>query len=56
MCEKVFVDLYKKGLIYRGYRIVNWDPVSQTAVSDDEIFYEERNDKLYYIKYVGGFR
>ena len=49
--RKVFVDLYKKGLIYRGYRIVNWDPVSQTAVSDDEIFYEERNDKLYYIKY-----
>jgi len=49
--RKVFVDLYKKGLIYRGYRIVNWDPVSQTAVSDDEIFYEERNDKLYFIKY-----
>lgn len=49
--RKVFVDLFKKGLIYRGNRIVNWDPVSQTAVSDDEIFYEERNDKLYYIKY-----
>ena len=49
--RKVFVDLYKKGLIYRGNRIVNWDPVSQTAVSDDEIFYEERNDKLYFIKY-----
>lgn len=49
--RKVFVDLYKKGLIYRGNRIVNWDPVSQTAVSDDEVFYEERNDKLYYIKY-----
>lgn len=50
--KKVFVDLYKKGLIYRGNRIVNWDPVSQTAVSDDEIFYEERKDKLYYIKYM----
>jgi len=49
--KKVFVDLYKKGLIYRGNRIVNWDPASQTAVSDDEIFYEERNEKLYYIKY-----
>ncbi|MEO8447043.1 MAG: valine--tRNA ligase [bacterium] len=49
--KKVFVDLYKKGLIYRGNRIVNWDPASQTAVSDDEIFYEEKNDKLYFIKY-----
>ncbi|MBK8983294.1 MAG: valine--tRNA ligase [Ignavibacteria bacterium] len=49
--KKVFVDLYKKGLIYRGNRIVNWDPESQTAVSDDEIFYEERKEKLYYIKY-----
>ncbi|HMS33860.1 MAG TPA: valine--tRNA ligase [Ignavibacteria bacterium] len=49
--RRVFVDLYKKGLIYRGNRIVNWDPASQTAVSDDEISYEERNDKLYYIKY-----
>lgn len=49
--KKVFVDLYKKGLIYRGNRIVNWDPASQTAVSDDEIYYEEKNDKLYYIKY-----
>ncbi|MDQ3194666.1 MAG: class I tRNA ligase family protein, partial [Bacteroidota bacterium] len=49
--KKVFVDLYKKGLMYRGNRIVNWDPVSQTAVSDDEIFHEERTDKLYFIKY-----
>lgn len=49
--RKVFVDLYKKGLIYRGNRIVNWDPVSKTAVSDDEIYYEERTDKLYFIKY-----
>lgn len=50
--RKVFVDLYKKGLIYRGNRIVNWDPASQTAVSDDEIYYEERTDKLYFIKYI----
>ena len=49
--KKVFVDLYKKGLIYRGNRIVNWDPASQTAVSDDEIYYEEKQDKLYFIKY-----
>lgn len=49
--RRVFVDLYKKGLIYRGNRIVNWDPASQTAVSDDEIFHEERTDKLYFIKY-----
>ncbi len=50
--RKVFVDLYKKGLIYKGNRIVNWDPASKTAVSDDEIFYEERTDKLYFIKYI----
>lgn len=50
--RKVFVDLYRKGLIYKGNRIVNWDPGSKTAVSDDEIFYEERTDKLYYIKYM----
>ncbi|MEO8210301.1 MAG: valine--tRNA ligase [bacterium] len=50
--RRVFVDLYNKGLIYRGKRIVNWDPASQTAVSDDEIFHEERHDKLYYIKYL----
>ena len=49
--KKVFVDLYKKGLIYRGNRIVNWDPVSQTAISEDEMFYEESKDKLYFIKY-----
>ena len=50
--RKVFVDLYKKGLIYRGNRIVNWDPVSKTAVSDDEIYYVERTDKLYFVKYL----
>lgn len=46
-----FVDLYKKGFLYRGKRIINWDPVAQTAVSDDEILYKEKSDKLYYIKY-----
>jgi valyl-tRNA synthetase len=49
--KEVFVDLYKKGLIYRGKRIVNWDPKLQTAVSDDEIVHKERTDKLYFIKY-----
>ncbi|MCX6161051.1 MAG: valine--tRNA ligase, partial [Ignavibacteriae bacterium] len=49
--KHVFVDLYKKGLIYRGKRIVNWDSISQTALSDDEISYVEKNDKLYYIRY-----
>ncbi len=49
--KEVFVDLYKKGLIYRGKRIVNWDPAAQTAVSDDEIEYKEKKDKLYYIRY-----
>ena len=48
---EVFVDLYKKGLIYKGERINNWDPVSKTTVSDDETFYKEKHDKLYYIKY-----
>lgn len=50
--RRVFVDLFRKGLIYRGKRIVNWDPESQTAVSDDEIFYKEQKDKLYFIKYM----
>jgi valyl-tRNA synthetase len=49
--RKVFVDLYKKGLIYKGKRIINWDPEQQTALSDEEVNYEERKDKLYYIKY-----
>ncbi|HEY5123554.1 MAG TPA: valine--tRNA ligase, partial [Ignavibacteria bacterium] len=49
--KEVFVDLYKKGYIYRGKRIVNWDNISQTALSDDEISYKEQKDKLYYIKY-----
>lgn len=49
--KQVFVDLYKKGLIYRGKRIINWDPVTKTALSDDEISYKEVKDNLYYIKY-----
>ena len=49
--KKVFVDLYKKGLIYKGKRIINWDPVQQTALSDEEVLYIEKHDKLYYIKY-----
>ena len=49
--REVFVDLYKKNLIYRGKRIINWDSKTQTAVSDDEIIYKEQKDKLYYIKY-----
>ena len=48
---KSFVDLYNKGLIYRGYRMVNWDPEAQTTLSDEEVIYEERNGKLFYIKY-----
>jgi len=48
---KVFVDLYNKGLIYRGYRMVNWDPEAQTTLSDEEVNHVERTDKLYYVKY-----
>ena len=48
---KVFCDLYEKGLIYRGLRMVNWDPVNRTAISDDEVFYQPENSKLYYLKY-----
>mgnify|MGYP002619783712 CR=1 FL=1 len=47
----VFIDLYKKGLIYRGVRMVNWDPKALTAVSDEEVNYREVNSKLYYIRY-----
>lgn len=49
--KEVFVDLYKKGYIYKGKRIINWDSITQTALSDDEISYKEYRDKLYYIKY-----
>ncbi len=48
---KVFVDLYKKGLIYRGVRMVNWDPSAKTALSDEEVIYREVQSKLYYLKY-----
>ena len=48
---KVFVDLYNKGLIYRGVRMVNWDPKAQTALSDEEVIYQEEKSKLYYLKY-----
>ncbi len=47
-----FIDLYKKGLIYRGVRMVNWDPQGKTAVSDEEVIRKEVNSKLYYIKYA----
>jgi len=48
---KVFVDLYNKGLIYRGVRMVNWDPKAKTAVSDEEVNYKEVKSKLYYVRY-----
>lgn len=47
----VFVDLYNKGLIYRGVRMVNWDPKALTALSDEEVIYKEEHSKLYYLKY-----
>ena len=48
---KVFCDLYRKGLIYRGVRMVNWDPKALTALSDEEVIYKEEHTKLYYMKY-----
>lgn len=48
---RVFVDLHEKGLIYRGYRMVNWDPEARTTLSDEEVVYEERSGKLYHIAY-----
>lgn len=48
---KVFVDLHQKGLIYRGARMVNWDPVGKTALSDEEVIYTEENSRLFYLKY-----
>ena len=47
----VFIDLHKKGLIYRGYRMVNWDPQAKTTLSDEEVLHVERTDKLYYVNY-----
>lgn len=49
---RVFVDLYNKGLIYRGYRMVNWDPEAKTTLSDEEVIYEERQGNLYYLAYA----
>lgn len=48
---KVFVDLYNKGLIYRGVRMVNWDPAAQTALSDEEVIYQDEHSKLFYLRY-----
>lgn len=48
---KVFVDLYNKGKIYRGYRMINWDPEAKTNISDEEVMHKELNGKLYYLKY-----
>ncbi len=48
---RVFCDLYDKGLIYRGLRMVNWDPQNRTAISDDEVFYVDEHSRLYYLKY-----
>lgn len=48
---KSFVDLYDKGLVYRGYRMVNWDPEAKTNISDEEVIFKEQNGKLYYLKY-----
>ncbi len=49
---KVFVDLYNKGKIYRGVRMVNWDPAAKTALSDEEVIYRESHGKLYYLRYA----
>lgn len=49
---KVFCDLYNKGLIYRGVRMVNWDPKAKTALSDEEVIYKEEHSKLYYLRYM----
>ncbi|NDW10794.1 valine--tRNA ligase [Dysgonomonas sp. 520] len=48
---KVFTDLYNKGMIYRGVRMVNWDPQAKTALSDEEVFHKEEHGKLYYLRY-----
>ena len=48
---KVFVDLYNKGLIYRGFRMVNWDPEAKTTLSDEEVIYEEKQGNLYFLQY-----
>ncbi len=48
---KVFVELHKKGLIYKGHRMTNWDPAAKTAIMDEEVYHEERNARLYHIRY-----
>lgn len=48
---KVFVDLYEKGLVYRGFRMVNWDPEAKTTLSDEEVIYQEKQGHLYYLNY-----
>ncbi|MFT4669759.1 MAG: valyl-tRNA synthetase, partial [Ulvibacter sp.] len=48
---KVFIDLYEKGNVYRGFRMVNWDPEAKTTLSDEEVIYEEKQGNLYYLKY-----
>src|SRR5258706_12237837 len=48
----VFIDLYKKGYIYRGMRMVNWDPVAHTAVSEEEVIFKDTNSKMVYVKYL----
>ena len=48
---KVFIDLYNKELIYRGYRMVNWDPEAKTTLSDEEVNFIEKQDRLFYVKY-----
>src|SRR5580704_14389037 len=48
----VFIDLYHKGLIYRGARMIHWDPVAQTALSDEEVEYRDEQGKLYYVSYA----
>lgn len=48
---KSFVDLYNKGMIYRGYRMINWDPEAKTNISDEEVIFKEQNGKLYFLKY-----
>jgi len=50
--NKIFKDLYKKGLIYKGYRMVNWDPEAKTTLSDEEVIYVEKPGKLYYVNYA----
>ncbi|MDR2130379.1 MAG: valine--tRNA ligase [Odoribacteraceae bacterium] len=48
---RVFIDLYNKGYIYKGVRMINWDPVAKTAISDEEVIYKEEQSKLYYLRY-----